>query len=138
MDLDVFRDANRLWRLEPLLPGTTLEIPVDPSARFTDYHVDPGDTITGLAAKFHLDPWTIIRDNHLWDETLDAGETLRIRREPERPPAPVLLTHVVRRGDTLTQLAARYGTTVKRLQSANGLGRRTTLLIGQRLRIPND
>jgi membrane-bound lytic murein transglycosylase D len=43
--------------------------------------------------------------------------------------------HRVRRGENLSVIADRYDTTVGRLQKLNGLGRRTRILPGQRLRI---
>ncbi len=46
------------------------------------------------------------------------------------------VTHTVRRGDTLSQLAANYGTTVSAIQQANGL-RGTRIGRGQRLNIPS-
>jgi peptidoglycan hydrolase-like protein with peptidoglycan-binding domain len=45
-------------------------------------------------------------------------------------------THLVRTGDTLTALAARYGTTIAALERANHLRPGAFLLIGTRLRIP--
>jgi Transglycosylase SLT domain/Putative peptidoglycan binding domain/LysM domain len=45
-------------------------------------------------------------------------------------------THLVRSGDTLTTLAARYGTTVGALERANHLRPGGFLLIGTRLRVP--
>lgn len=54
---------------------------------------------------------------------------------PPRTRAP-LRTHLVRTGDTLTALAARYGTTVAALERANHLRPGAFLLIGKRLRIP--
>jgi putative chitinase len=42
----------------------------------------------------------------------------------------------VSRGDTVIGLARRYETTIRALQEANGMGRRTTIHVGQRLRIP--
>ena len=45
-------------------------------------------------------------------------------------------THVVQRGDTLSQIAGRYGTTVDALTSANGIGRRTLIHPGQVLTVP--
>ena len=43
--------------------------------------------------------------------------------------------HRVRRGDTLSELASKYGTTVRAIQQANGL-RNTRIKRGQRLQIP--
>lgn len=44
--------------------------------------------------------------------------------------------HKVRRGDTLYEIARRYGTTVRAIQAANNMGRRTLLSIGQVLEVP--
>jgi Transglycosylase SLT domain/Putative peptidoglycan binding domain/LysM domain len=61
--------------------------------------------------------------------------TGRRHRRPRRMRAPAR-THLVRSGDTLTALAARYGTTVRALERANRLRPGAFLLIGTRLRVP--
>jgi membrane-bound lytic murein transglycosylase D len=43
--------------------------------------------------------------------------------------------HRVRRGENLSTIAERYDTSVKRLQSLNGLGRRSRIYAGQKLRV---
>lgn len=48
---------------------------------------------------------------------------------------PKYVYHTVRKGQTLSGIAKRYGTTVRRIQNANGL-RTTKIRIGQRLKIP--
>ncbi len=45
--------------------------------------------------------------------------------------------HVVRRGETLSSIAARYGTTVQSIVSANGLPNANVIYVGQRLTIPS-
>jgi len=54
-------------------------------------------------------------------------------------PTPLLSAHgdlhVVRKGDTLSKIAQRYGTTVKALQAANGLSN-DVIQIGQKLKLP--
>ncbi|MEM7284636.1 MAG: N-acetylmuramoyl-L-alanine amidase [Pseudomonadota bacterium] len=50
-----------------------------------------------------------------------------------RPPAPV--QHVIRNGDTLSEIAERYNVSLSRLRAANGI-RGDAIRIGQRLRIP--
>jgi len=44
--------------------------------------------------------------------------------------------HVVRRGEILATIAARYGTTVQAIVNANGLRNANFIYVGQRLRIP--
>jgi len=44
--------------------------------------------------------------------------------------------HVVQRGETLAQIAWRYGTSVSAIMQANGLRNPNLIYVGQRLRIP--
>ena len=44
--------------------------------------------------------------------------------------------HVVQRGENLSRIAARYGTSVWAIMQANGLGNANYIWVGQRLRIP--
>lgn len=46
--------------------------------------------------------------------------------------------HVVRRGDTLSGIARRYGVRVSELQAHNGLRSRHRIRAGQKLRLPGD
>jgi LysM repeat protein len=45
--------------------------------------------------------------------------------------------HVVQRGENLTRIAARYGTTVRAIMQANGLSNPNFIWVGQRLVIPS-
>ncbi len=45
--------------------------------------------------------------------------------------------HVVRRGETVSSIARRYGTSVAAIASANGLRNPSLIYVGQRLRIPS-
>jgi len=45
-------------------------------------------------------------------------------------------THVVRRGETLSTIARRYGVTLSALRTANGMAEQDVLKAGARLRIP--
>jgi membrane-bound lytic murein transglycosylase D len=58
------------------------------------------------------------------------------RRQAEQRRLAAVRRHTVRNGESLWTIARRYDTTVKRLQAANGLGRRNSIRPGQRLRIP--
>ena len=54
------------------------------------------------------------------------------------PQAPSVswLRHKVKRGETVSRIAARYGVSVSSVLEANGMNRRSTLLRGKVLRIP--
>jgi LysM repeat protein len=107
VDVDDLRDANGLWRLQVLPSRMMLTIP----ARA------PGRTDAVESAS---------------EPDVDRARP-PVRLAVSRPPYSV---HRVRRGDTLAGLARRYDTTVRAIQRANGMGRRTVIMAGQRLRIP--
>ena len=133
IDLNTMRDQNDLWRLQTLPDGLRLTLPTDWTAKHQVHTVQTGETIQTIAENLKSDPWRIIRDNGIWDQGIRAGMTLRVR---EAPPRPTYLVHRVTRGENLGVIARRYRTTVRAIQSANSLGRRTLIRIGQQLRIP--
>lgn len=134
VDRDELRELNDLWHLQTLPPGQVLRLPLAWEGRHTVYTVQEGDDLPSVAEKLESTPWRIIRDNALfWSTELTPGTALRVR---EAAPKAVDVTHRVVRGDTLGAIARRYGSSVRALQNANNLGRRTVIRIGQRLRIP--
>ena len=79
-----------------------------------------GETLHTIAENLKSDPWRIIWDNQIWNQNLETGMTLRVRKTP---PKPTYLVHRVTSGENLGVIARRYGTTVGAIQSANTLGR---------------
>lgn len=64
-----------------------------------------------------------------------AGKSGRRVRTVESPPDDGPRYYVVQRGDTLSSIAARHGTTVADLVQLNDLRDRNTIRIGQRLKL---
>jgi LysM repeat protein len=140
-DLDALREANGLWRLEPLLPGTVMTIPLRSDGAFTSYRVAAGDNLSLIAERFGVDPWSIVRDNHLWEQEVNPAMSLRIPQQTVAPPtarAPSSVVHRVRSGENLSAISRRYGTSVRAIQEANSMGGRTRIQAGQMLKIPTD
>ncbi len=81
-----------------------------------------------------------------FDDRLDelVAETRVTRVATPKAPEPrarskrngAVATHRVKRGQTLSGIAQRYGVSLAALKTANGLGRRGTVKTGQVLRIP--
>ena len=94
-----------------------------------------GDTLSELAARHGVSVSALKHANHLKGDRVYAGQLLKI---PGNRPAArttsrtTTRTYVVRRGDNLTVLARRWGTTVSALKARNHL-RSGTILVGQRL-----
>ncbi len=111
-----------------------LRVPLEWEGEHVLHRVRAGQSLQEIAAELESEPWRIIRDNGLlWTEWVAEGMTLRMRSVPKRP---TFVVHRVSRGENLTMIARRYGTSVNSIQEANAMGRRTLIKIGERLRIP--
>ena len=87
-----------------------------------------GDTLSGIAQRHHTTVAKLIALNHLpGNGTIYVGDLLRLPT-----PSPQVRPYAVRRGDTLSGLANRYGTTADDLRRRNRL-RNSGLQIGQHL-----
>jgi len=67
-----------------------------------------------------------------------AGQANLVAAPPIPHPVPVkpdVQTYVIRKGDTLTKIAKRLGTTVKALALANGIKNPNKIIAGRTLRI---
>ena len=104
------------------------------------YSVRRGDTVSGLAKRFGTSVDAIAQANNLQNPNkIAAGTRLQIPdRFQAQAPQGSAQTHTVRRGDTLSKLANRYGTSVDALAQANNIQNRDRISVGQRLRIPGD
>jgi LysM repeat protein len=104
------------------------------------YVVQRGDTLSGIAFRYGLSIWELMYANGLHGPHLIyADQALVIPGAGGEVPDPILETseaYVVRPGDTLTQIAARFNTTAFALAQSNGLADASRLRVGQVLRVP--
>jgi LysM repeat protein len=104
--------------------------------------VQPGDTLTSIAAAHGTTTAQLASINQLDDPNLIfAGQRLRIGSPVAPAPTagdPGAPTHAVIAGETLTAIAARYGTTVSILASLNRLADPSYIMAGQILDLPVD
>lgn len=134
--------------------GTVLRVPGTGRVRAGGggrYTVQWGDTLTWIAARYHTGLRRLARMNGLRPYgVLLAGTTIRIpgaagrsQSPSHRRSAPVHRRtrgwrgrYRVRRGDTLTAIAARFGVGIHRLAWRNGLRIHGILVAGRTLRVP--
>jgi len=108
--------------------------------------VVPGDSLSGLAARHRISLARLAGVNDLRTRArLWVGQRLIL---PDVGPTPAPARHLaaasgarhhtVRRGETLSGLADRYGVSQQALARANGLGLWTRILVGQKLTVPGS
>jgi LysM repeat protein len=78
----------------------------------------------------------LLPDSVAGPATVKALTGGRLKAPSQPRPKPSEMTYVVEPGDSLTAIAARFGTTVAALARANDLDPARVLLIGTKLRVP--
>jgi len=159
VDPDTLKQLNPQLRRAMTPPGTTTEVkvPAGLAAKVSDayaalpaadrmvlarHQVAKGESIGAIAQRYGVTSSAISNANHLGKSSaVKPGQELVI---PAVAPAGTeydgprtsALAYRVRRGDTLTQIAARYRSTPGAIANASGIGLHSNLRVGQRLVIP--
>ena len=118
--------------------GQVLKIPTNsgtnPSNMFI-YTVKKGDSLYNIAKKYNTTVKDIIALNGLKNTNLSIGQQLRIPEEySESMQIPAYINYVVKKGDSLYNIAKAFNTSVDTIMKDNGLTN-TNLTIGQNLKI---
>lgn len=96
------------------------------------YTVRQGDTLGDIAQRFGVSVAALKRWNNLSSDFIQVGQRLTIY--PEAENAQGYTIYHVRPGDTLSEIAQRFGVSVRDIQRWNGL-RSSRIYPGQRLKI---
>jgi LysM repeat protein len=141
-------------------PTATLVPTVPPSSGITLYVVQAGDTLDGIARNFGTTVNAITQLNGIanpslifpglvlqiptddsTDSTTTAGQPLPTPTATQVPtptplPTNIPTTYTVQTGDTLFQIANRFGVSVVELAAINNIIDYNQILVGQVLTIP--
>ncbi|HRQ36510.1 MAG TPA: LysM domain-containing protein [Chloroflexota bacterium] len=115
------------------------------------YTVQYGDTLFSIARRYGTTVQAIVAANNIPNPNLIyVGQVLEIPTDGSPPPQPTApppgpqptpppggtITYVVQRGDTLSSIARRFGTTVNAIVAANNIANPNLIYAGQVLIIP--
>ncbi|WJH20014.1 N-acetylmuramoyl-L-alanine amidase AmiB [Edwardsiella ictaluri] len=101
--------------------------------------VKRGETLLGIANRYGSTLSGMMRLNNLKKEGVWVGQRLKVPSvggSAQPATASVPRIHLVKRGDTLTRIAAHYGVSMDALRQANKM-KSDGVQLGQRLRIPS-
>ena len=143
------------------VPSDAEHVSSEPKDRYVTgentYVVQNGDNLWEISRSFNTTPEKLRKMNYLGSSSrIYVGQTLKLPgsapsakkpapkdkvKEPVKqekyvkaqPPAAADKTYVVKKGDTLWDIARRFGTTTGTLRQLNGLSRAARIFIGQKL-----
>lgn len=146
LDLSIFMGSREQWdryaspSSQPVSPQPATAPapqPAAPAASRVCVVVQAGDSLSSIAAAHGgvWSDWTGYRSGS--PSLIYAGETV-CRQGASQAPAPAApsaspVYHVVSWGETLSSIAARYGTSWQALQALNGISNANVIYVGQRL-----
>lgn len=146
LDLNLFRGDREAWDryanpagrpVSPQPAPAPAPRPAQPSPGRVCVVVQVGDSLSSIAGAHggSWNEWTGYRSGN--PNAIYAGETVCRQGASAPTPAPApaapATTHVVTWGETLSGIAARYGTTWQTLQALNGISNANVIYPGQRL-----
>ncbi len=101
------------------------------------YTVKSGDTVSAIAARYGLATASVLAVNGLgWKSLIFPGQILKLRGASSTAPLVSRPTrYTIKRGDTISGIAERYGLTTQGLLSLNKLSRTSIIYPGQVIRI---
>ena len=95
------------------------------------YTVVSGDTLSGIGSKLGVDWKSIASANGIGSPyTIYPGQKLTI---PGGASSNSSITYTVKSGDTLSEIAKKYNTTVSKIASDNGITNTNLIYVGQKL-----
>ena len=105
-------------------------------AGHTQYTVQPGDTLLGIALGYGLTWQEVAAANGLTgSDLLQLGQVLRIPAYDSVEATTVSTTYAIQPGDTIIAIAMRYSLDWQHLLEINGFTDNTMLSIGQTIRL---
>lgn len=145
VDLDYFNETTFITKTEHPIPDLKPTPPV--VSNYFTYIVQPADTLSALASRFHTTIQTLVKLNHIPNPNLIyIGQTLKIPKspsssEPSKPITPTpddfsFIDYTVQPGDNLSTIAQNYHTTVNTLVKLNHIANPNLIYINQILKIP--
>nr|WP_317332495.1 LysM peptidoglycan-binding domain-containing protein [uncultured Romboutsia sp.] len=135
-DLDTFTEG--------ILLSDSTEVPGDddkpsPEEKFIYYTVGNGDTLSEIAQKFNTTVATLVELNNIQNPNLIyPGQVLKIPSNDNNSQEKPTKTYIVKSGDTLSEIAQKFNTTVAKLVELNNIQNPNLIYPGQVLKIPSN
>lgn len=124
--------AQNLALLSKLKDGVQ---PTQSTSTTTTYTVKRGDTLSGIAAKYNTSVGRLVALNNIKNANfIKVGQVLKISGAAATTSTGKTY-HKVVAGDTVSELAKKYGSTIAQIKYWNGLNSKYTIYVGKTIRV---
>nr|DAM13512.1 MAG TPA: Lysozyme [Caudoviricetes sp.] len=101
------------------------------ATRTITYIVKKGDTLSEIAARYNTTVQKLVELNNISNPSLIyPGQKIKINGS-----AAKIITYTVKKGDTLWDIASKYGTTIDKIAKDNGIKNKNLIYPGEKIRI---
>ena len=119
---------NNIKNVNLIYPCQILEIITSSNTDYITYRVKSGDTLSNIARRYGVTVNSIANSNNIKNPNLIfVGQILKIYETNNNN------IYIVKKGDTLSRIAYKYGTTVNKLVRQNGIKNPNLIFIGQKI-----
>ena len=119
------------WCYKDYTNGATTTPAPQPEPSYGTYTVMAGDTLSGIAEKFGTTYQELAAINGIADpNVIHVGQIIKLKGDAASTPQGEN-TYTVQAGDTLSGIAAKYGTTYQELAALNGISDPNIIHVGQ-------
>ncbi len=139
-------DINNIMNPNLIYPGETIRISTNSTVHGSEtrgtgsivYTVQRGNTLSQIANTYGVTVTHIVELNQIQNPNLIyPGQKLRITESSNTNLNPVIQNnyYTVQRGDTLSNIAQRYGVSVRYLVNLNGIRNPNLIYVGQMIKV---
>ena len=129
--------SDRINVKQTLSISKPASVEIKSTEKTSTYTVVPGDTLMKIANKYEISLAELMTWNQLKSSLIRSGQVLKVSGSDSVEPKPVVASstpiastqqdqkntsvYSIKRGDTLSKIAAQFGTTVSQLKALNNL-----------------
>jgi LysM repeat protein len=129
--------SDRINVKQTLSISKPASVEIKSTEKTSTYTVVPGDTLLKIANKYEISLAELMTWNQLKSSLIRSGQVLKVSESDSVEPKPVVASstpiastqqdqkntsvYSIKRGDTLSKIAAQFGTTVSQLKALNNL-----------------
>ena len=134
---------NQIRNPNLIYPGQNILVPIQSNLENrvenqVEYIVKSGDTLSAIARQYNVSVHQLVQINQIVNANLIyPGQIIIIQQSAIIDYTTNHVIYTVQAGDTLSQIASQFHTTVEEIAALNDISNINLIFVGEKLRVPN-